>query len=140
MAAHQRGAEVLFLILPNENDLNDTPDTVRGWEIYRKVMRDTAKRYGAPVLDLPKIYQESGLKSTDLFIDKMHPSIKGHQILAKSLYKEMLPWSKGEKLEKHGRKRLGRKERTKRSRLAAHVSLEYVEWMVRGRQTDPAAG
>ena len=74
-----RGAGVVFVMLPNRNDLTgrvaDPP-----WAPYRQVMREVAKSCRSPVVDLPKAFARDG--RPHLFLDEMHPSKLGHQLMA----------------------------------------------------------
>lgn len=100
-SAHANQAEVLFLLLPNEEDIKSKAQSY-AWSSYRKVMRDTASRYGAPLLDGVSLFHESKLSSRELFIDKMHPSVQGHRIIGKKLAQMLQGWAKGEKLYTKG--------------------------------------
>lgn len=80
-------ADVVFLLLSNNEDLSDghNDNAPKAWTPYRDVMRDTAERYGAPVIDVPALFQESGLSKSELFLDKMHPTARGHHIIGDAL-------------------------------------------------------
>lgn len=80
--AHDHDAEVAFILLANQEDLDATEPGRAAWEPYREVMRDTATRHGAPLLDVPQLFRESGLAASDLFLDVMHPSALGHRLVA----------------------------------------------------------
>jgi lysophospholipase L1-like esterase len=80
--AERSGAELAFMVLPNREDLVSSHDSGAAWDPYRQVMRDTAARHGAPLMELPAHYVASGLSADDLFLDEMHPTAKGHQIWA----------------------------------------------------------
>lgn len=81
----RHGAGVVFMILPNRMDLLPTR-RFWPWTPYRQVMLDTARRFGCPVIDLPARFRESGRSVGDLFIDEMHPSGKGHTIMAHAIF------------------------------------------------------
>ncbi|MCK6504636.1 SGNH/GDSL hydrolase family protein [Myxococcota bacterium] len=83
------GAEVIFLVLANREDLAPVPvgapASGPAWEPYRQVMRDAAARHGAPVVEVPALFRNSGLSAEALFVDEMHPSAAGHRIIAREL-------------------------------------------------------
>lgn len=99
--AHERDCEVMFLILSNEEDLEPSGEGPAAWDPYRRAMRDTARRHGAPVVDVPALFRESGLTNEDLFLDEMHPTATGHRIIAEAVYAvlEERGWIAGEPLE-----------------------------------------
>lgn len=74
----------IFLLLPNREDLSPGPGG-RAWNAYRDVLRDSAARCGAPVVDLPKIFSASGESADALFLDQMHPTALGHALIATAL-------------------------------------------------------
>ncbi len=80
--AHGAGAEVAFMVLPNREDVLTVNASGAAWDPYRDVMRDTAKRHGAPVLELPALFVEAGVEADALFLDEMHPTAQGHQLWA----------------------------------------------------------
>jgi len=82
--ASEVGAEVVFMMLANNEDL-DEPGPGKAWDPYRQVIRDTASRHGAPIIDVPTLFQESGLSRDQLFLDEMHPTTAGHRIMGESL-------------------------------------------------------
>jgi lysophospholipase L1-like esterase len=81
------GAELVFVIPPNNEDLPSETDTgqPKAWTPYRKVMRDTADRYGAPIIDGPALFLASGKTKGELFLDEMHPTAVGHALLGQEL-------------------------------------------------------
>lgn len=86
--ADSRGADAVFLLLANNEDLGPggtAGANMKAWTPYREVMRDTATRHGAPVLDVPALFRETGLSKEDLFLDQMHPTARGHQIIGEAL-------------------------------------------------------
>ena len=82
--AKENNAEVLFMLLANEEDLNTSPGD-KAWTPYREVMTDTANRHGAPLIKVTDLFQASGLSKEQLFLDEMHPTPTGHQIMGKAL-------------------------------------------------------
>ena len=85
--ARSRGADVVFLLLSNNEDIGPQGDAraMKAWTPYRDVMRETAERHGAPLIDVPKLFLESGLSRDDLFLDKMHPTARGHAMIGRAL-------------------------------------------------------
>lgn len=86
--AGEHGAEVLFVVLANNEDVKSGGPVMAGpkaWDPYRRVMRETAARHGAPVIDVPALFQESGKGTAELFLDEMHPTIEGHRIMGEAL-------------------------------------------------------
>ena len=87
------GAEVVFVLLSNEEDLKGPREEPAAWQLYRDVMRETAKRHGAPLVDVPEMFYKSGLGKQDLFLDEMHPTAKGHGMIAEKLAEALKPWA-----------------------------------------------
>lgn len=85
--ARSRDADVVFLLLANNEDLGPQGDAraLKAWTPYREVMRETAQRHGAPVIDVPELFQATGLSKEDLFLDKMHPTVTGHRLIGEAL-------------------------------------------------------
>jgi lysophospholipase L1-like esterase len=79
------GAEVAFLMLANNEDLDTSENQGKAWDPYRQVMKDTAARHGAPLLDVPRLFIDSGLSREALFLDEMHPTAAGHRIMGEAL-------------------------------------------------------
>lgn len=76
-----RGGGVMFLMLANTDDIHPLAEEP-AWEVYRQVMRDTARRHGAPLVDIPAAFRTSGRSADALFLDAMHPSVVGQAIMA----------------------------------------------------------
>ncbi len=86
-----RGGSVVFVLLANREDiLHGEP--LPAWEPYRSVMRETAARWGAPTVDVPAAFVASGLDVDALFLDLMHPSAVGHQLLAEAVLSTLGGW------------------------------------------------
>lgn len=77
-----RGGGVVFVILPNRNDLTGA-EANPPWVPYRQVMREVASSCGAPLVDLPQAFARDG--RPHLFLDEMHPSRAGHQLMADTI-------------------------------------------------------
>jgi len=77
-----RDGGVVFVILPNRNDLQNT-ESHPPWVPYRTVMRSVAQSCEAPLVDLPKAFARDG--RAHLFLDEMHPSSVGHALMAKTI-------------------------------------------------------
>lgn len=75
------GGGVVFVVLPSREDI-DPLSAGPGWEVYRNVMRETAKRHNVPVVEAPEAFKASGHTADDLFLDLMHPTPLGHALLA----------------------------------------------------------
>lgn len=76
-----RGGGVVFLLLPNREDiaaLSADP----AWGPYRDTMRAAAARCAAPLVDGPAAFRASGRSADALFLDLMHPTPVGHALLA----------------------------------------------------------
>ncbi len=80
----ERGGGVVFVVLPNREDLKPTVDDPP-WDPYRQVMRDTAAACKAPLVELPEAFQRSGGGLGSLFIDEMHPTAEGHRLMARTI-------------------------------------------------------
>ena len=83
--AKERDAEIVFVMLANEDDLNLEKNEGKAWTPYRKAMKLVAETQGAPLINVPKLFIESGLTKQDLFLDEMHPTAKGHAIMGDAL-------------------------------------------------------
>ncbi len=99
--AHEHDAEVMFMILANEEDIEPSSDGPAAWDPYRRAIRDTAARHCSPVLDVPALFQASGLGKDELLLDEMHPSAQGHRIIAEALASilEERGWPEGAPIE-----------------------------------------
>jgi len=62
----------------------DEPEDDPG-EPYRDAMAQVAARTGSPLADLPAVFAASGRGARDLFIDEVHPSAAGQQLIAGAL-------------------------------------------------------
>jgi lysophospholipase L1-like esterase len=55
---------------------------------YNRVIRNTALKYDAPLIDMDKVF--NSYDKRDLFWDTMHPSHKGHAVIAKSILEALM--------------------------------------------------
>ena len=92
---HQRQGGVIFLLLPNREDLSQRAPSP-AWRPYRTAMLEVARACGAPLVDGPAAFQTSGSTADTLFIDQMHPSAAGHALLAEAVAATLagLDWPK----------------------------------------------
>ena len=105
--AKSRDADVVFLLLSNNEDIGPGGEDARAmkaWTPYREVMRETAERHGAPVIDVPELFRASGLSKEDLFLDKMHPTKTGHRMIGEALGQLLADkgWDQGNTLWERG--------------------------------------
>lgn len=82
MAARDGG--VVFVLLANREDLEPV-SADPAWAPYREVMRGAAKRCDAPLVDVPAAFRASGKSADALFLDLMHPTPRGHAVLAEAV-------------------------------------------------------
>lgn len=86
-----RGGGVAFILLANRDDLlHKTPNPA--WEPYRSIMAQTADLWDAPLVDVPSAFEASGLDVDALFLDDMHPTAAGHQVLAEAVTAALAGW------------------------------------------------
>ncbi|MEC8423474.1 MAG: SGNH/GDSL hydrolase family protein, partial [Myxococcota bacterium] len=105
--AREHGSEVLFVVLANNEDVGGNENAKAGpkaWDPYRAVMRDTAARHGAPVLEVPSLFQASGKTSGELFLDEMHPTTEGHRLMGEALADILTErgWTSGGSVQQDG--------------------------------------
>ncbi len=98
-SAHERNAEVVFLMLANEDDIKKGDTQFHAWHSYREVMKDTARRHALPIVSMVDVFQQSGYSSKELFLDQMHPTVLGHRILGEEFAKQLEGWAVGTRLE-----------------------------------------
>ncbi len=96
------GADVLFVVLPNQEDIFQAM-RYPAYEPYRSVLRDVAKRRGYPVVELPSLFRQSELPCKALFLDRMHPTVAGHRLIADAIINTLKEgeWFAGKSLRKH---------------------------------------
>ncbi len=78
---YARGGGVVFLVLPNREDVEPLSHDP-AWAPYRQAMREAAARWGAAIAEAPPAFRASGRSADALFLDQMHPTPLGHRILA----------------------------------------------------------
>jgi len=86
MAADE-GAAVVFLVPAVSNDLDKSPhhpDELKTGS-YRDVMREVGQNHNALVVEMPSLLRASRLSGTDLFLDGVHLTTRGHAEVAKVL-------------------------------------------------------
>lgn len=84
--ARARGVGVVFLALTNRVRLaGDSPTA--SWMPYFAAQLEVARWYGLTVLDAHLAFRTSGLSADRLFVDAMHPSGSGFQLIARAAAK-----------------------------------------------------
>lgn len=78
---YARDGGVLFLLLANREDVEPLSHEP-AWGPYRRVMREMAARWGAPIAEAPTAFRATGRSADALFLDQMHPTPLGHRVLA----------------------------------------------------------
>ncbi len=86
--ARALGARVAFLILPAPMDFDKVPPPITVQK-YRYAMRSLAEKLGAPLVDGPAVFKAAHAPMT-CFLDQVHPSAQGHQLLGKALAEALL--------------------------------------------------
>jgi hypothetical protein len=90
--AASAGAQTAFVALANSADLGAPTEGAIAWPLYREVMTDVALRNGAPLLDVQTVFEADGAPWGDLFLDEMHPTERGHALIASALQDQLIPW------------------------------------------------
>jgi len=87
--AKENNAEVIFVMVANEDDVTgggpNANDGPKAWTPYRNVMKDTANRHGAQLINVPELFRNSGKSKEELFMDPIHPTSTGHRIMGEAL-------------------------------------------------------
>ena len=101
--AKELNADVLFMLLANEEDMRSSSGD-KTWTPYREIMKSTAKRHGAPLINVPELFTASGLTKEQLFLDEMHPTKQGHKIMGEAMAKILqdADWVNGGSIMKDG--------------------------------------
>ena len=105
--ASDRGIGILMLKPTNSfllEGLGNGPDP--GWQPYFDAMDGLAAHHGVPLLDVTEVYKaamDEGTALKDLLWDKMHPSEKGHSVLAEGIARKLteVGWPKNALLAKY---------------------------------------
>ena len=90
--AQSRGASVMFVSFANAVDMGADTDGAIAWTLYREVMTAVAAKNGSPLVNVQHLFGESGLHWRDLFIDEMHPTSRGHELIANGIEAALEPW------------------------------------------------
>lgn len=77
------GSRTAFVILPAPMDFDEVPPPAVVSE-YREGMRLAADEAGAVLVEGPAVFEETGL-GVEGFLDKVHPSVAGHEALGTAL-------------------------------------------------------
>jgi len=84
LEAKKLGARALFLILPAPMDFSDDISEQPTVERFRAAMRKAAAKHSAPLVDGPAAFKAAGA-GLPWFIDNVHPSREGHQLLGEAV-------------------------------------------------------
>lgn len=87
--SRRNGARCVFLILPDENDLEaETLPHITG---YRENYRRISKERGIPLADMSMEFRKfADSESHEYFLDGLHPNKAGHEVIAKKLAQDLL--------------------------------------------------
>lgn len=96
--ATERGA-VAFLILPHPDDLTLHPPVQSGLYLYRDRMRAVAARWNAPLVEGGAVFAAAQVADPTvdrqaLFLDRLHPTALGHQLLGEALADALADWER----------------------------------------------
>ena len=80
-----RDGGIVFVQLANIEDLRPSVEDPP-WVPYREVMDQTAERCGAPLVSVPAAYAATKGSPRELFLDEMHPTARGHAVLAEAVH------------------------------------------------------
>jgi lysophospholipase L1-like esterase len=88
--AAERGVGAIFLKPTNTSLLDQSHVGPQpAWTPYFKAMDALAEHHGIPIVDVSALYVssiEEGSEVTDLLWDKMHPTARGHTLVADALF------------------------------------------------------
>ncbi len=84
LEAADREVGALFILPANRISLTGA---FAHWDPYYQVMREIAAHHGLPLLDANALYAD--IEPDTLFLDSMHPTVTGHQILGQALAQEL---------------------------------------------------
>ncbi len=89
--ARARGVGVAFVRNANELLLTEwrepRPPT---WVPYFELMEALAGHHGVPMVDTGPVFVGSGLEKEELFLDLMHPTVLGHELVGTVLAEQLL--------------------------------------------------
>lgn len=91
--ARRENADVMFLAFANSVDIGAETDGAIAWPLYREVMASVALHNGAPLVQVVPHFQSSGLSWEDLFLDELHPTPQGHEIIASAVHTRLAGWA-----------------------------------------------
>ncbi len=99
--SREAGADVVLLVLAGAADLKAGESGMDGDDPvleYRRAMAEIAEETGCPLLLAEAAMRASGLPASTLFVDGIHPSTKGHAVLATALAKllDERGWERGQ--------------------------------------------
>jgi len=83
--ARDHGTGAIFLTLSNVELVKYGANKHADWEPYIQVQRELAERGHVPIVDTTTIFRATGMETSALFLDKMHPTAPGHALIAKAL-------------------------------------------------------
>ncbi len=87
--AADRGVGVLLLRLGNTQQL-ERSDEYMSWDPYFEAMGALAEHHQLPLVDVGPLFLASGLQEQELYLDVMHPTTRGHKLIAKALRDTLL--------------------------------------------------
>ena len=89
--ARSKGIGVAFVRNANERLLHEWRDeTPPTWEPYFEQMAALAEHHGVPMVDAGTVFADSGLGQDELFLDVMHPTVVGHELIGAVLAEQVL--------------------------------------------------
>lgn len=90
--AQERGAALVYLVLPHPEDLAGRQRGVSSFHAYRDAMRQVASAHGASVVEGGEVFAAAGFEREALFLDNIHPTATGHRLLGEALAEALLTW------------------------------------------------
>ena len=84
LQAAERDVGALFILPANRVSLTGA---FAYWDVYYQVMRDLAEHHGLPLVDANALYAD--IDPDALFLDSMHPTVLGHEILGAAVAEEL---------------------------------------------------
>ncbi len=98
LAAHH-DADIAVLVLPHPDDLDGGGGPEDRYDGHRRALRGLAEAHGAPLVDGPTVFADAAttnpnLDAEDLFLDNIHPSVRGHRLLGEALAQALADWER----------------------------------------------